>query len=213
MSVPQLPSDGEKLWGNKFRVWAAWLLSMVNERAEKTHTHSIAQVTNLNAKLDDKADVAHNHVFADISGLAALNSKNTANTNAINALAKKVDAQPEFGNTQRLTVNREGSIVRYVKYGNIVTVSGYIDDVRADISPQTAATMPSGYRPLQTVGCAGLPSTLNYTVTVRNSGNTGTEKLYFGIVCGLRIVSGGDLTWYTDADVSRMYFSITYPVS
>lgn len=51
----------------------------LDQKAEKTHTHTTAQVTGLDAKLNAKADAAHTHTTAQVTGLDA-------------ALAAKADA-------------------------------------------------------------------------------------------------------------------------
>ena len=51
----------------------------LDQKAEKTHTHTTAQVTGLDAKLNAKADAAHTHATAQVAGLDA-------------ALAAKADA-------------------------------------------------------------------------------------------------------------------------
>ena len=43
----------------------------LDQKAEKTHTHTTAQVTGLDAKLNAKADAAHTHATAQITGLDA----------------------------------------------------------------------------------------------------------------------------------------------
>ena len=55
------------------------LETALDQKAEKTHTHTTAQVTGLDAKLNAKADAAHTHTTAQVAGLDA-------------ALAKKANA-------------------------------------------------------------------------------------------------------------------------
>ena len=51
----------------------------LDQKAEKTHTHTTAQVTGLDAKLNAKADAAHTHTTAQVAGLdAALAAKANA---------------------------------------------------------------------------------------------------------------------------------------
>ena len=43
----------------------------IDQKAEKTHTHTTAQVSGLDAKLNAKADAAHTHTTAQVAGLDA----------------------------------------------------------------------------------------------------------------------------------------------
>ncbi len=59
----------------------------LDQKAEKTHTHTTAQVTGLDAKLNAKADAAHTHTTAQVAGLDA-------------ALAQKANAADVYKKTE-----------------------------------------------------------------------------------------------------------------
>ena len=76
------------------------LNAAIGAKADKTHTHTQAQVTGLTAALDGKADTSHTHTQAQVTGLsAALNDKaNASHTHTTSqvsgldtALSKKAD--------------------------------------------------------------------------------------------------------------------------
>ena len=58
------------------------LNAAIGAKANKTHTHTTAQVEGLDSALADKAETTHTHALADVTGLqSALNSKaNTSHT-------------------------------------------------------------------------------------------------------------------------------------
>jgi hypothetical protein len=71
------PDDG-KLYGRQSESWAevvipstAWddITSKPTEFPPEAHAHVIADVTNLQDALDDKADAVHTHEIADVNGL------------------------------------------------------------------------------------------------------------------------------------------------
>lgn len=71
------PDDG-KLYGRQSEAWAevvipstAWddITSKPTEFAPEAHVHAIADVTDLQGALDDKADAVHTHEIADVNGL------------------------------------------------------------------------------------------------------------------------------------------------
>ena len=76
------------------------LNAAIGAKADKTHTHTQAQVTGLTAALDGKADTSHTHTQTQVTGLsAALNDKaNASHTHTTSqvsgldtALSKKAD--------------------------------------------------------------------------------------------------------------------------
>ncbi len=62
----------------------------LDQKAEKTHTHTTAQVTGLDAKLNAKADAAHTHTTAQVAGLDA-------------ALAQKANSADVYPKAQTYT--------------------------------------------------------------------------------------------------------------
>jgi hypothetical protein len=66
--------------------------TLVSGKADTGHVHVIANVTGLQAALDDKADISHAHAVADVTGLqTALDGK--ANTSHAHAIADVTNLQ------------------------------------------------------------------------------------------------------------------------
>jgi protein involved in polysaccharide export with SLBB domain len=97
------PDDG-KLYGRQSEAWAevvipstAWddITSKPTEFPPADHTHVIAEVTDLQDALDDKADADHTHEIADVNGLqdALDNAGGDAPTYTLPVALRSGDAQ------------------------------------------------------------------------------------------------------------------------
>ena len=82
--------------------------SKLNGKANTKHTHTITDTTGLQAALNGKADATHTHVIADTMGLqAALDSK--ANTTHTHTKSQITDFPSSLKNPNSLTISLNGT--------------------------------------------------------------------------------------------------------
>lgn len=71
------------------------LQAALDEKAPTSHTHTIAQVTGLQAELDGKAPTSHTHTIAQVTGLQAALDEKTAKPTAIEPIEDPSTATAE----------------------------------------------------------------------------------------------------------------------
>lgn len=125
--------DGEDQWGT-FTVSWNQVTGKPTTFPPSAHTHSISEVTGLQAALDDKADLVHGHSQSDISGLiAALAGKaplvHTHPISQVSGLQAQLDALEigktitPGGTTGARTINERSGTVNFAPAATTLVVT------------------------------------------------------------------------------------------
>lgn len=124
-------------------------------KANTNHTHSIANITNLQSQLDGKANSVHTHddryyteTEMDIRLNKKANSSHTHSIRDVTNLQSKLDTIPSLTSTS-ITVSgtdNQGTITFY-KFGKIVIMELNLLKVHLTSSWNVVGTVPNGYLP------------------------------------------------------------------
>lgn len=166
----------------------------LNKKANTHHTHSITNITNLQSKLDGKANSVHTHddrYYTETEMNSKLNGKaNSSHTHSIGNvtnLQSKLDTIPSL-TTKTITVSgtdNQGTITFY-KFGKIVVMELNLSKVLLSGSWNVVGTVPQGYLP-KLVDEAGSPQDIFWSVKGKqgqsaqlNIKNTGEIRFAYG---------------------------------
>lgn len=124
-------------------------------KANTNHTHSIANITNLQSQLDGKANSVHTHddryyteTEMDIRLNKKANSSHTHSIRDVTNLQSKLDTIPSLTSTS-ITVSgtdNQGTITFY-KFGKIVVMELDLSKVHLTSSWNVVGHVPNGYIP------------------------------------------------------------------
>lgn len=105
------------------------VLSDLNNKANKTHTHAISDITNLQTSLNGKANSSHTHAISDITNLqSTLNGKaNASHTHTISQINTLQDALDRKQNKIENPCSFTGSNGNYVKLSRNGTSNYYVE--------------------------------------------------------------------------------------
>ena len=103
------------------------VLSDLNNKANKTHTHAISDITNLETSLNGKANSSHTHAISDITNLqSTLNGKaNASHTHTISQINTLQDALDRKQNKIEYPCSFDDSSSSYVKLSRNGTSNYY----------------------------------------------------------------------------------------
>ena len=103
----------------------------LNGKANSSHSHSISNITNLQSALDSKSDNGHSHSISDVTNLQS-----------------KLDTIPSLTNTNILVANTNNiGTINFYKFGKIVIMELNLSKVLLTSTWNILGTVPSGYMP------------------------------------------------------------------
>lgn len=98
------------------------VLSDLNNKANKTHTHAISDITNLQTSLNGKADVGHGHAISEITNLQSkldgkANAGHTHTISQINTLQDALDGKQNKIDYPCSFIGSNGNYVKLIRAG------------------------------------------------------------------------------------------------
>lgn len=118
------------------------VLSDLNNKANKTHTHAISDITNLQTSLNGKADVGHGHAISEITNLqSTLNGKaNAGHTHTISQITNLQTTLDNKQNKIEYPCSFNGSNGNYVKLIRAGTNNYYVEIERGSVTYNGSTT-------------------------------------------------------------------------
>lgn len=162
------------------------VLSDLNNKANKTHTHVISEITNLQSTLNGKANASHTHTISQINNLQ----------DALDGKQNKIESPCSFDNSSssyvKLSRNGTSNYYAYIQHGNATynssTTTAY---------PFVNVTFPNAFNNTPTVIVSFWPT----------SNSTGT----FEALKVINVTSRGfSVTTRMSASISSGYFRFNW---